>query len=383
MQSEIVAILLILHNHLEEEYEMAFQLPIYVEPNFDKEPFVSAPDAGICKVEAEGVAPPGYHALSIYPEYFKVNSQWSLVRESRMDCVPVVRNEGIIEAVEFRNLHVGDKVIVGRSEDGRYGIYLHATPFAMPEESGDVFSFRTGRSRETAYSRDYDNLYELMRYERDHGYIIWVLGPAVIFDHDSKKALSELIEHGYAHALLSGNAMATHDLEGSMKRTALGQDIYTQEQRPLGHYHHLDLINTVLQYGSIEKFIEEENINDGVMYSAIKKGIPVILAGSIRDDGPLPTVIGNVYDAQDAMRACTKKATTVIALATQLHTIATGNITPCYVNREGRIRPVYFYSIDISEFAVNKLRDRGSLSVTPIVTNVQDFLVHLRNNLVP
>lgn len=364
---------------------MSFQLPIYIEPDFQKEPFFSAREATVKTVEKEGVAPSNYHALSIFPEYFKVGGQWILVSESRMDCVPVLREGLVVEAVEFRHLHIGDMVFVGRNEDGSEGIYVHSHGFKTTnvKENQDIFSFRTGRSRETAYSRDYDMLYELLRYEKDHGYIVWVLGPAVVFDHDSRSALSELIEHGYAHALLAGNALATHDLEGGMMRTALGQNIYTQAQQPLGHYNHLDLLNTARNYGSLEKLIREEDIRDGVIYSALKKGVPIVLAGSIRDDGPLPPVIGDVYEAQDAMRAHTRKATTMIALATQLHTIAAGNMTPAFTCKEGKIRPVYIYSVDVSEFAVNKLRDRGTLSVTPIVTNVQDFLVHLRNNLVP
>jgi hypothetical protein len=111
--------------------------------------------------------------------------------------------------------------------------------------------------------------------------------------------------------------------------------------------------------------------------------VPFVLAGSIRDDGPLPEVIGDVYQSQEAMREHTRRATTVIALATQLHTIATGNMTPSWQSIEGKIRPVYFYTVDISEFAVNKLRDRGSLSVNSIVTNIQDFLVNAQRNLVP
>jgi hypothetical protein len=109
--------------------------------------------------------------------------------------------------------------------------------------------------------------------------------------------------------------------------------------------------------------------------------VPVVLAGSIRDDGPLPGVIGDVYKAQDAMRALIRQATTVIALATQLHTIASGNMTPAWQIRDGKLRPVYFYTIDISEFAVNKLRDRGSLAVNSIVTNVQDFLINTARSL--
>ena len=105
------------------------------------------------------------------------------------------------------------------------------------------------------------------------------------------------------------------------------------------------------------------------------------MAGSIRDDGPLPSIWANVYEAQDEMRKHIKKATTLICLATQLHTIASGNMTPTYTERDGKIRPIYIYAVDIAEFALNKLRDRGSLEVTTIVANVQDFLVNVNNNL--
>ena len=318
--------------------------------------------------------------MSIFPEYFKVGERWLLPGESRMDCVAVPR-EDRIDIVEFRRLRAGEPVIVGRTEDGSEGIYMHTEAFREEAEGGDAFAFRSGRSRETAYSRDYDALYELLRHERKHGFVVWVLGPAVSFDYDSRNAMTSLIDAGYVHALLAGNALGTHDLEGAMFGTALGQDIYTQEARHNGHYHHLDLINRARLCGSVEALIQEAGLKDGILRAAQGKGIPIVLAGSIRDDGPLPDVLGNVYEAQDAMRSQLRKATTVIALATQLHTIASGNMTPSYTVRDGRVRPVYIYSIDISEFAVNKLRDRGTLSVTPIVTNVQDFLVHLKNNL--
>ena len=300
-----------------------------------------------------------------------------------MDCVPVLCGDGPetrIETVEFRRLKRGDRVIMGRTEDGSEGIYVDSDAF-VEETTRDAFAFRSGRSRETAYSRDYDELYELLRHEREHGHIVWVLGPAVSFDYDSRLAVAHLIEEGYVHALLAGNALATHDLEGALMKTALGQDIYTQESRHNGHYHHLDLLNLTRGHGSIEKLIEREKIEDGIVRAALKKGVPLVLAGSIRDDGPLPEVYGDVYEAQDAMRVHARKATTVVALATQLHTIAFGNMTPSYAIRDGRVRPVYFYSVDVAEFAVNKLHDRGTLSAIPIVTNVQDFLVHLKNNL--
>ena len=361
-----------------------FKLPEYCTPRFDDIPLKNAPSVRISPVLMDGIAPSGYHAMSIFPEYFNVNGSWLLAEESRMDCLAVLRETESapwIDVVEFRRLKRGDSVVIGRTEDGSEGIYVDSKAFVEKEE-GDVFAFRTSRSRETAYSRDYNDLYELLRYEREFGKIVWVLGPAVSFDYDSRLVLSTLIEKGYVHAILAGNALATHDLEGGLLNTALGQDIYSQKSMPMGHYNHLDLLNLARKHGSLEKLLENEKIEDGIVFAALKKGIPIILAGSIRDDGPLPGVYGDVYEAQDAMRASLRKATTVLALATQLHTIATGNMTPSYTVRNGQVRPVYFYTVDISEFTVNKLRDRGTLSAISIVTNVQDFLVHLKHNLV-
>ena len=234
--------------------------------------------------------------------------------------------------------------------------------------------FRQGRSRETSYAKDYDRLVELLRHEKDHGNIVWVMGPAFAFDDGARKAMQALIDNGYCHGLLAGNALATHDLEGSLLHTALGQDIYTQESRPNGHYHHIDVINAARAAGSIPAFIEQNGIRDGIMHACVAHGVPYVLAGSIRDDGPLPGVYGDVYAAQNAMRELVQQATTVICVATQLHTIATGNMTPSYCVRGGRVRPVYLYCVDVSEFVTNKLRDRGSLSSVPIVANAQDFL---------
>ena len=358
---------------------MTFHLPSYVPPDFNR--LKDFPPVKTAPVKIDGVAPDGFHAMSIFPEYFNIGGNWILPEQSRMDCVAVIRRN-TIDIVEFRNLYSGDEVILGRSEDGSEGIFLHSEGFHVEKEEEDIFAFRSGRTRETAYSRDYDILYELLKYEREHGQIAWVLGPAASFDRDSRQAMSELIDNGYVDVILAGNALATHDLEGAIFRTALGQNIYTQKTQPNGHYNHLDLINMARKHGSLKKLIEKEKIDNGIIYAAVKKDIPLVLAGSIRDDGPLPSVYGNVYESQDAMRAHIAGATTVITLATQLHTIATGNITPSYTIRDGKVRPVFIYCVDVSEFAVNKLRDRGTLSCTSIVTNVQDFLVLLRNNLV-
>ncbi|MCY6485855.1 hypothetical protein OW763_16190 [Clostridium aestuarii] len=361
---------------------MNFELPQFIAPNFNQDFLIDAPNCTTIEVIKEGVAPKNYHAMSIYPEYFKINGNWVLPVESRMDCVPVVVTNNKIEVVEFRNLNIGDKVVVGRTEDASEGIYVYTKGFKSKSKNKDTFAFRSRRSRETAFSKDYDELYEILKYDREHGHIVWVLGPAVVFDYDTRKALSLLIEKGYVHAIMAGNAMATHDLEAGLLGTALGQNIYTQESIPMGHYNHLDLINEARRAGSLENLIAEGNIKDGVVRTCIENTIPLILAGSIRDDGPLPPVIANVYKAQDAMRTQARKATTVICLATTLHTIATGNMTPSYTIRDNKVRPVYIYNVDISEFATNKLGDRGSLEVKTIVANVQDFMVHLKNNLI-
>ena len=358
-----------------------FSLRPYHAPDFTQEAFISAPDAVFLPAPCDGVAPDNFHAMSIYPEYIKVNGTWLLAQESRMDCVAVLEG-GRILVREFRLLKQGDMVLVGRTENCEDGIFLHANGFREEAAIQEAFSFRRNRSRETAYSQDYTELYELLRHDRDHGRIVWVLGPAFSFDKDAREAMSWLIENGYVHAILAGNALATHDLEAAYMHTALGQDIYTHVSQPNGHYNHLETINRVRLHGSIARFIENEGIDNGIIYSCEKCGVPYVLGSSIRDDGPLPPVYGDVYAAQDAMRNQVRSATTVICMATMLHTIATGNMTPSFrVMQDGTIRQIYFYCVDVSEFAVNKLGDRGSLSARGIVTNVQDFVVLLQKHL--
>lgn len=359
---------------------MSFSLPTYRKPDFSG--ISCACDARTAPAPADGVAPEGYHATTIFPEYYRIGGVWTLAPESRMDCVPVLQADGCIAVREFRNLRKGDAVVLGRTEDGSEGVYVHADGFDAPDAGPqERFSFRQSRSRETAYSRDYDELYSLLRHEREHGRILWVLGPACTFDADARRAMSVLIERGYCHALLAGNALATHDLEAGLLGTALGQDVYTQRPAPNGHYHHIDVLNKVRACGSIPAFLDAYGIRDGIMHACVRGGVPFVLAGSIRDDGPLPEVYSDVYRAQDAMRAQVREATTVLCVATQLHSIAVGNMTPAFRIRDGRVRPAYLYCVDISEFVVGKLRDRGSLSVRTFVANAQDFLVNVERAL--
>ncbi len=362
---------------------MSFEMPLYHHPDFTQDKFLCAPDVRYETVEKDGVAPDYYHSTSMYPEYFKVKGEWKLAEESRMDSCVVLCEDGHLAVVEARNLKKGDKVILGRTEKCEEGIYMHCHGFEDEEAIlEDQFVFRQGRSRETSYARDYDKLFELLKYEREHGNILWVMGPAFAFDADARAAMSALIDAGYADGLMAGNALATHDLEGALLHTALGQDIYTQKSQPNGHYNHLDICNKVRRSGSIPQFIQDYQLDDGIICSCVRNQVPIVLAGSIRDDGPLPEVIGDVYEAANAMRGLVRKCTTVICLATMLHTIATGNMTPSFrVLEDGTVRPVYLYTVDADEFVVNKLLDRGSLSATTIVTNVQDFITLVAKGL--
>ena len=357
-------------------------LATYQPPDFDSAPLSESPVAHTAAAPADGIAPEHFHATSNFPEYVKLDGYgWVLAPESRMDAVLVV-DQGTVRVVEARNLKKDDQVVIGRTEDGEQGIYVHADGFVLPEESEDKFTFRSRGTRETPFSRSYDDLYKILRHDRDHGHIVWVLGPAVSFDKDSRESMQGLVEAGYCHALMAGNALATHDLEASRFGTGLGQDIYNQQLVPLGHYNHLDVINAVRTSGSIGAFIEEAEVQDGIIFACEKNGVPYVLAGSIRDDGPLPGVQGDAYEAQDEMRSHARRATTVIAMATQLHAIAFGNMTPSYrIQPDGAVRPVFFFIVDMSEFSADKLANRGSAQAQAILTNAQDFIVNLWNNL--
>jgi lysine-ketoglutarate reductase/saccharopine dehydrogenase-like protein (TIGR00300 family) len=356
----------------------------YNPPDFTRPELAGAPFARLEPAPADGIAPTHFHATSNFPEYIHLAAKgWILAPESRMDAVLKVTDEHI-EVVEARRLKKGDTVVVGRTENGEEGILVHVDCFARSQQTGhaDKFAFRSRGTRETPFSRSYDDLYDILKHDRDHGYIVWVLGPAVAFDKDSRNAMQGLIESGYCHALLAGNALATHDLEAAWFGTGLGQDIYTQELQPLGHYHHLDILNEVRKAGSIRKALTTLPVTGGIIHACENKSVPYVLAGSIRDDGPLPETIADVYSSQDRMREHARLATTVITMATQLHSIAFGNMTPSYrILPDSSVRPVFFYVVDMTEFSADKLANRGSAQAQAILTNVQDFIVNLWNNL--
>jgi lysine-ketoglutarate reductase/saccharopine dehydrogenase-like protein (TIGR00300 family) len=214
--------------------------------------------------------------------------------------------------------------------------------------------------------------------ERERGgYPLWVTGPALV--HSRARAdMTWFIANGFVGALLAGNAVAVHDIEASIFGTTLGMT-GAGEATTGGHGLHMRAINQVRAAGSIAAAVEQGIITDGIMHACVVHGVPFVLAGSIRDDGPLPDVIANVLEAQDAMKRHTTKATMALLIATALHAIATGNMLPAFVtDADGSVRELPTICVDSSEFVVSKLKDRGTHQAFGVVTNAQDFMHILR-----
>jgi lysine-ketoglutarate reductase/saccharopine dehydrogenase-like protein (TIGR00300 family) len=236
----------------------------------------------------------------------------------------------------------------------------------------------SGASRERPIN--YRRIAELLEWDKQrNGRSIWVLGPAVVHA-GARDHMSWLIANGYVGAVFGGNAVAVHDLERALYGTALGMDLEGHTVIG-GHRHHMDAINTVRRAGSIAGAVQAGIIPDGIMHALVTYGVPFILAGSIRDDGPLPGVITDVLEAQDKMRLFTPGATMVVMLATMLHSIATGNMMPTYIDRDGKIEPVYTIVVDQEEMVIQKLVDRGTHQAFGIVRNADDFLSRVVSEL--
>ena len=350
----------------------------YQAPDFTAEAFAQAPDVTTASVTKDGIVPSGFYLTTHMPTYYRVKGEWRLPKRSSLNCVAVLVEDQVV-IKEIRDVKVGDEIVMGRGIDASQGIFVHKDGFnpAVTRNGGDFV--------EAANTSNYNLIYDLLKYEKENnGYIAWVLGPAVVFDHNTRNGLSKLAENGYVHSLLGGNAMCTHDLEGGYLNTALGQDIYTQESDPMGHYNHLDLLNAVRRTGSIKEFIAEGNVKDGFIKTLVKLDVPIVLAGSIRDDGPLPEVTSDVYESLTNASEELAKATLVVCLATTLHSASSAEISSSYrVDEAGNVLPVFFYTIDVTENAVRKVSAaRDNLAVRSLVTNVQDFVNNLEDALV-
>lgn len=355
---------------------MNFEMPKYHHPDFEQEFLKNAPNVTTEEVKVDGLSPRNYHALSVYPEYFKINGKWVLAAQSRMDTVCVVNDtvgEESVDIIEFRNLKKGDKVAIGRTEDASEGIYVWTEGFLAADENKDTFAFRAGRSRETAFSIDYDNLYEVLKYEKEHnGYVTLIIGSALSLDRDSRNALERLIRNGFVQAIFCGTETAAFDLERGLFNTSWGQEYFVKEQNTTKNL--FATINLARKFGSTKALVESGMVKDGFIKACVEMDVPFILSGTIRDRLGLPETINNVYEAQNIMRYHSRKTSTIIMMSAILFTIATGNMTPSYNVFDNTVRPVYMYTIDIQEFAVNKLSDRGTVTAVTMVTNAQDFI---------
>lgn len=326
----------------------------------------------------DGVLPDGFFSTTNLPTYVKnPDGAWVLPREPRMDGCLVRGPNGTWFVREARRVKRGDEVVVALHEDGRDGVLVHATGFeAPPDAAGDFHFMQSQVSREKPI--DYAAIARMLVEEkRRGGYIIWVTGPALV--HSRARAnMVWFIRNGFVQALLAGNAVAVHDIEAAVVGTTLGM---TSTGAPTegGHSAHMRAINTVRRAGSIEAAVEAGIIRDGIMRACVMERVPFVLCGSIRDDGPLPGVITDTIEAQDAMRAHCIRATTAVMLATALHSIAVGNMLPAYYeDAERGLCELPTISVDAAEFLVSKLKDRGTHQAIGVVTNAQDFMSILR-----
>jgi lysine-ketoglutarate reductase/saccharopine dehydrogenase-like protein (TIGR00300 family) len=350
-------------------------VPTFSHPDFAAPALAAAPDARFEAAPADGVLPEGFFSTTNLPTYVRVDGRWRMPREPRMDAALVLDTQGELWVKEPRRVRQGDRVAIGFAEDGTEGIFVHTAAFLESEEG--EFKFMTSEvSREKPI--DYSLMASILVDERDRGgYPIWVTGPALV--HSRARAdMVWFIANGFVGALLAGNAVAVHDIEASIFGTTLGMT-RTGEATVGGHGLHMRAINKVRAAGSIAAAVEQGIITDGIMHACVVHGVPFVLTGSIRDDGPLPDVVTDAVEGQEAMKRHTVKATMAVLVATALHAIATGNMLPAFVTeRDGSLRELPTICVDSSEFVVSKLKDRGTHQAFGVVTNAQDFMHILR-----
>ena len=329
-------------------------------------------DINTTVVVQDGVAPDDFYVSTIYPTEVRVNCEWVRVQNQRMDGAIRVNadpNAPSAECVLLRDLKVGDRVMVSiegirtvkkvDSHEGR-------------KESKEFSFMGAGVSSERRVELLVEQIAWEMRQIRDQsGKIVVTAGPVVIHTGGSQH-LARLIRGGYVHALLGGNAIAVHDIEQSMMGTSLGVDMQRGIPVRGGHRHHLKVINIIRRYGSIANAVEKGLVTKGVMYECVKNNVPFSLAGSIRDDGPLPDTEMDMIKAQTHYAELLKGADMVLMLSSMLHSIGVGNMTPAGVK---------MVCVDINPAVVTKLSDRGSVESVGVVTDVGLFLSLLLQQL--
>lgn len=332
-------------------------------------PISSQPaDAETEPAPKDGVAPEDFYSTTIYPTFVRIDGKWVKAQNQRMDGMLVISGAGEntqVHCALIRNLKQGERVVVG----------VNGVRVDTPEVNahGEGFSFMSaGVSSERRVEHSVDELaWEIERVKARGGKVAIVSGPVVIHTGGGPY-LQKLIEHGFVQVLLTGNALPTHDIESNMFGTSLGVDLARGRGVRGGHTHHLRAINRVRMAGSIKAAVEQGVITGGLMHACVKHNVNYVLAGSIRDDGPLPDTLMDLEKAQAAYSEALKGCEVVLMLSTMLHSIGVGNMTPAGVK---------LVCVDINPAVVTKLADRGSVESVGIVTDVGLFLNLLARRL--
>lgn len=325
---------------------------------------VDGGDAELKIADNDKCAPEDFYSTTNQRTLVRVNNQWLEAQNQRMDAMVVVR-DGVAQCRRLRDVKAGDPIVVGMKG-------IRVIPEAK-ERDRLAFAFMSNeisseRQVETAVSQTA----AIMRQMREDGKkIVAVAGPVVVHTGGCEP-LSKLIRGGWIDALLGGNAIAVHDIEAALFGTSLG--VRTQDGRleEHGHRNHMRAINAVNHCGGIKAAVEQGRLTRGVMYECVKANIPVVLAGSLRDDGPLPDVITDMNEAQDAYAAQLRSAGTVLCLSSMLHSIAAGNMLPAWVR---------IVCVDINPAVPTKVSDRGTGQAVGVVTDVGLFLDLLAQKL--
>ena len=327
---------------------------------------VDGDDAQTSAVEQEGVLPASFYSTTNLPTQVRVQGQWVQVENIEMDVAIVV--DAAQKRAVCRPMHevqVGDQVVTGHSG-------IRVQPFERARERESFAFMQSSVSTEKVKVLAIHEIARQMKETRERGgKILFVLGPAVIHT-GAGRYVAELIRQGYVHVIFGGNAIITHDVESALFGTSLGVDLRSGEQVEGGHRNHLRAINTIRAVGSIEKAVASGLLKEGITYEMQTRGLPMVLAGSIRDDGPMPGVISDMQVAQKQMRAALPGVEMAVMVASMLHAIATGNVLPATV------RTVV---VDINPSVVTKLADRGSFQAAGLITDAELFLRELAEAL--
>jgi len=314
--------------------------------------------------ESDRCAPEDFYSTTNQRTIVRHKGQWLEVRNQRMDAMIVVRGS-VAECRRLRDIKGGDPVVTGM-----HGIRV--VPEAK-ERDRDAFAFMSNdisseRQVETAVAQTA----AIMRQVRAEGRkIVAVAGPVVVHTGGCGP-LSSLIRNGWIDVLLAGNALAVHDIEAALLGTSLGVRTKDGRLEEHGHRNHMRAINAIYRAGGIAAAVESGRLTSGVMYECVRANVPFILAGSLRDDGPLPEVITDMNQAQDAYAAELRNAGVVLCLSSMLHSIAVGNMLPAWVK---------IVCVDINPAVPTKVSDRGTGQAVGVVTDVGLFLTLLSRNL--